>query len=185
MHHHPKRRLTGLGSAFLVLGMLIVPWAVPQAVTQAADIPTTTVAAGQVETLPTGKGKEVTFEAPANWQRLARTAKNSVTYTQGKSAVTVTVAEGVKDRQTAFDRTVRARSLKGLLFHLERQTFTTKNDFEGTHCSISTSDTRKQGNCAMITKDETLVVVSSLSESGHDPLDINSLIISLALKEAK
>ncbi|GAB78850.1 hypothetical protein SAMN05421595_0061 [Austwickia chelonae] len=185
MRHHPKRRLNDVGTATLALGMLFLPWAVPHTVTSLAGVPTSTVSRGQTESLPAEQGKKITLDAPAGWQRSPRTTKNTVTYTEGQRTLTVTVLTGAKDQRTAFDRHVRASSLKGTLFQLEGQKFTTKNGFDGIHCSVSTRGTNQRGNCAMSTKGEALVVVSSLSERGSEPFDINPLLVSLAVKDPK
>lgn len=200
------KRPTDLLTTTLLFGLLGLTWALPQGLVTVLGTATTTVAQGQREVIKLADGggipklpedenapppqqkekvkKQLELSAPEGWQRAARTSSSRVTYLQGKKMVEVSVTEKVGDLDAAMKRHIRRSGLAGNLIQLDGPKVTTAAGFTGRHCTYTRADSSRRGDCAMVSRDGTLVVVVSSNEPGKDPLDLNGIVASIDIKDS-
>ncbi|GAB78900.1 hypothetical protein SAMN05421595_0111 [Austwickia chelonae] len=182
--------LTDVRAAALLIGMLGLTYALPYGLIIALGVSTSTVPPGHRETFrleesnaPDGKRKQLELTAPTGWQRQDRVKPSDVTYTQGNRSVRISVTEKIGDPQTAMNRHIRQAGLSGELLHLGGPEISTGSGFRGQRCAYTTADSSRHGQCAMITRDSTMVVLISSDETGKDPLDLHEIVASIDVKD--
>ncbi|GAB78843.1 hypothetical protein SAMN05421595_0054 [Austwickia chelonae] len=181
--HRTVKGLTGVGPAVLFLAFLSVAWGDTQPVTETISVPATYLTQDQHEKFALDAHHEVEYVAPAGWQRAAQSKKDEVMYRDGKHVIAVSLVKGIDDMSSAIDHRIRSAALKGELIHLKNQKITTPNGFIGSRCRVTSRSDGQHGDCALLGRKNFMIAITSVSEEGGDPVDVDQLISSLSLKE--
>lgn len=177
--------LTDKKPAVTLLMLMVATAVLPNLLNHSLAAPTTTVGANQTETMEASQKSHLEFAAPAGWKRIARTSKDDVSYARERNTVRVRLTKMVDNRPTAIARKVQSAALEGEHFQVNDQEISTENGFSGKSCIVSDRANTQRGNCAMLGRDEFLVVITATNPSGVDTYDLDPLVKSLTVKAAK
>ncbi|HIW96330.1 MAG TPA: hypothetical protein H9867_07610 [Candidatus Corynebacterium gallistercoris] len=183
MNTHKRSGSQVLPAALIAAG-LAATWLVPQGV--AAMVGTTVETTGPNDTIGLAAGETtITLQAPEGWEFPLSASPTSATLTQGEKTLQFDVVTGVSDAAAASERKIAALQRDGIAAAMNGTQATGGAEFTGEHCQAVNAKEGQHGPCALVLSQDTLVTVVSLGAADQPAVDIQPLLDSLQIQEAK
>lgn len=173
-------RLTQKLPAVVLAVLAGATWAVPAAVSRAVENPTTTVNTRETEALEATAGANLEYQAPEGWSTSPSTSRASVVYTKPEDDQTLkmSVVDGSQDFDVTADRVLRQQALDGTSAAFDGGEIKTSNGFTGKSCVAIKTEEKATGPCAVVHKEDLVVLVIATSTGKGEAPDLQNLLNS-------